>query len=107
MNGYGEVVLRAREAQGWTQQQLADASGVPKRTIQEIEAGRVSKPQRATDLKLRQALEIEGDATRERDDWPADVGAIVDIVGAWLMTKTPAERIQWFSEFTRRTVGGE
>lgn len=107
METYAEMILRAREARGWTQAELAEQSGVPKRTIQEIEAGRVAKPQRSTDLKLRQALELEGDPQRERSEWPDDVAAIVDIVGAWLLTITPAERIQWISEFTRRSVGRE
>jgi transcriptional regulator with XRE-family HTH domain len=51
MQDYGDVIRQAREARGWTQEELAGHSGVPKRTIQEIENGRVSKPQRATDLK--------------------------------------------------------
>lgn len=101
---YGDAILQAREGLGWTQDELAEHSGVPKRTIQEIEAGRVGKPQRSTDLKLRQALDLEGDATRERSEWPDDVAAIVDIVGAWLLTVSPAERIQWISDFTRGTV---
>lgn len=101
MQDYGDGIREAREARGWTQDELAAQSGVPKRTIQEIENGRVAKPQRATDLKLRQALDIEGDAVRERAEWPEDVAAIVDIVGAYLMTLTPAERITWITEFVR------
>lgn len=101
MNGYGQKIAQAREARGWTQQELADHSGVPKRTIQEIEGGRVSKPQRATDLKLRQSLEIEGDADQERTDWPADVAAITDIVGAYMLTLSPGERIQWVADFVK------
>lgn len=104
MNDYSRMILAAREAQGWTQSDLAEKSGVPKRTIQEIESGRVGKPQRATDLKLRRALDIEGDAVRERSEWPDDVAAMVDIIGAYLLTIPPAERIQWFSGFVRETV---
>lgn len=101
MQDYGDRIRNAREERGWTQDELATRSGVPKRTIQEIENGRVMKPQRATDLKLRQALDMEGDAARERSEWPEDVAAIVDIVGAYLMTLTPAERITWISDFVR------
>jgi transcriptional regulator with XRE-family HTH domain len=101
MQGYGDAIRAAREAHGWTQGELAEAADVPKRTIQEIENGRVSKPQRATDLKLRQALDIEGDPVRERSEWPDDVAAIVDIVGAYMMTLTPAERVQWIAAFVR------
>lgn len=102
MQDYGDMIRTAREGRGWTQDDLAEFSKVPKRTIQEIENGRVKRPQRANDLKLRQALEIEGDPTRERSEWPDDVAAIVDIVGAYMMTLTPAERVRWIAEF----VGG-
>jgi transcriptional regulator with XRE-family HTH domain len=102
---YGDRIREAREARGWTQDDLAEHSGVPRRTIQEIEAGRVRKPQRATDLKLRQVLDLEGAPEEEHDAWPEDVQAIVDIVGAYLMTLAPAERIRWISDFMRGTVG--
>lgn len=101
MQNYGDKIREAREARGWTQDELATHSGVPKRTIQEIENGRVARPQRATDLKLRSTLDLEGDPVRERSEWPEDVAAIVDIVGAYLMTLTPAERITWLAEFMR------
>lgn len=106
MQGYGDRIREAREAREWTQDELAGHSGVPKRTIQEIENGRVAKPQRATDLKLRQALGIEGKAGQERAEWPEDVQAIVDIVGATLMAITPAERVNWFADFMRSDIGG-
>lgn len=102
MHEYGDKIRAAREAHDWTQEELAERSGVPKRTIQEIETGRVSRPQRTTDLKLRRALDLEGDPVRERSAWPDDVAAIVDIVGAYMLTLTPAERIQWIAGF----VGG-
>lgn len=101
MHDYGDRIRRAREARDWTQEDLARESGVPKRTIQEIENGRVAKPQRATDLKLRGALDIEGDADRERSEWPEDIAAIVDIVGAYMLTLTPTERIQWVADFVK------
>lgn len=88
----------------WTQEDLAGRSGVPKRTIQEIENGRVHRPQRATDLKLRQALDLEGNPETERAEWPEDVKAILDIVGATLMAITPAERVKWFAEFMRSDI---
>lgn len=107
MQEYADKIRGAREARGWTQDELAQHSGVPKRTIQEIENARVQKPQRATDLKLRQALDLEGDPVRERSEWPEDVAAIVDIVGAWLMTQPPADRVQWFAGFMRESSNGD
>lgn len=101
---FGQLVFRLREERGWTQKRLAEESGVPVRTIQDIEKDLRDKPQRATLLKLRRALDIEGDPVRERSEWPDDVAAVVDIVGAYLMTLTPAERIAWVSDFVRGTV---
>ena len=97
------MIREARKARGWNQDDLAAHSGVPKRTIQEIENGRVTKPQRATDLKLRQSLGLEGDPTRERSEWPEDITKIIDTVAAWLMTLTPAERVAWIVDFMRDT----
>lgn len=102
---FGRIVWRLREERGWTQKKLAEESGVPVRTIQDIEKDLRDNPHRSTILKLKQALEIEGDAVRERSEWPDDVAAIVDIVGAWLMAQTPAERIRWISEFVRNSTG--
>lgn len=98
---FGQQVFRLREARGWTQKKLAEESGVPVRTIQDIEKDLREKPHRGTLLKLRQALDIEGDPVRERSEWPDDVAAIVDIVGAYMMTLTPAERVQWIAAFVR------
>jgi transcriptional regulator with XRE-family HTH domain len=98
---FGQQVFRLREERGWTQKRLAEESGVPVRTIQDIEKDLRDKPQRATLLKLRRALDLEGDAVRERSEWPDDVAAIVDIVGAYMMTLTPAERVRWIAAFVR------
>jgi len=95
---YGQLVSRLRDARDWTQQELADRSGVPKRTIQEVESGRVKKPQRATRLAINEALEIEGDIVRERSERPRDVEAITDIIAAYLMTMEPLERIEWLRD---------
>lgn len=102
---FGQIVFRIRDGRGWTQKHLSEISGVPVRTIQDIEKDLRERPQRGTILKLRRALDIEGDPVRERNDWPEDVQTIVDIVGAYLMTLTPAERIQWISQFASAHAG--
>lgn len=101
---FGQLVYRLREERKWTQKRLAEESGVPVRTIQDIEKDLRDRPQRATILKLRRALDIEGDPVRERSEWPDDIAAIVDIVGAYLMTLTRPERIQWTAGFVRNTM---
>ena len=103
---YGQQVARLRKELGLTQQQLAEQSGVPKRTIQDVEGDKRGKPQRSTRLALNKALGIEGHAEAEREEWPDDVKVILDILGAYLMTMTPSERLAWMSEITPRVVGG-
>lgn len=105
MQDYGDMIREAREARGWTQEELAAQSGVPKRTIQEIENGRVRKPQRANDLKLRQTLDLAGDPEQGRADLPPGVQRMADIVGAYLAALPEDEAVQWFADFLRRDVG--
>lgn len=99
MNNYGDFIRVAREAHGWTQGELSAHSGVPKRTIQEIESGRVTKPQRSTDIKLRKVLDLAGEPEGDRPEWPEDVREMADIVGATLAAMPPAERVRWFRDF--------
>lgn len=100
---YGQMVSRLRKARGWTQAELADRSGVKLRTLQDIEADKVSKPHRDNRLGLARALDIPGDKTSEMETWDEDVETILSIIGAYLMTLSPPERIRWLtSEITRR-----
>jgi transcriptional regulator with XRE-family HTH domain len=52
-------VRAARGLLGWSQDQLADTSGVPKRTLARLELGEGS-PQRRTLTAIRAALEAAG-----------------------------------------------
>lgn len=106
-DSFGQLVFRLREERGWTQKRLAEVSGVPVRTIQDIEKDLRERPHRGTLLKLRRALDIEGDPDRERSSWPKDVAAIVDIVGAYMMTLTPDERVRWISDVSRAMDSAE
>lgn len=54
-----QQVGAARELLSWTQERLADASGVARSTIEAFEQGK-SKPQRATMLKIVDAFELRG-----------------------------------------------
>lgn len=103
---YGQKVRRLRKERGWTQQDLAAESGVPRRTIQDVEVDKHGRPQRATLLALNAALDIEGNPEEERAGWTTDVQVILDIVGAYLMTLTPEERIKWMSEITPTIIHG-
>lgn len=101
---YGQQVRRLRKERGWTQDQLSDISGVPKRTIQDVEGDKHATVQRDTRLKLSRTLEIEGSPEGERNDWTEDVRRITDIVGAYLMTLSPSEQIAWFSDVMQQAL---
>lgn len=95
METFGQQVARARKQRGWTQKDLAEQSGVKLRTLQDVELDTHKKPQRATRLRLAQALGLQGDAEQERSDWDRDVKVILDLVGAYLMTLQPDARLEW------------
>ena len=55
--GVGEGFRRRRKALGWTQQELAERSGVRVATISDLETGKADKPRRATLRLIESALE--------------------------------------------------
>ncbi len=67
-----------RLQRGWSQEQLADASGVSVRTIQRIEGGR--PPGRATALALAGALGVDPSLVATApDEHTADVGPAAEV----------------------------
>lgn len=63
----GTAVRRLRWARGWTQQELADNSGLSRHTIGRIEDGSSSGgPKSAT--KLAEALGVDTDALIEEEE---------------------------------------
>lgn len=101
---YGQRVTRLRGERGWTQDDLAERSGVPKRTIQDVELDKRKSPQRNTRLRLNAALDIAGDPNDERQSWPNDVQVFLDIMGAWLTTLDEETRLARISQLVRDVV---
>lgn len=97
---YGQMIARLREQRGWSQEDLARAAGVPKRTIQDVELDKVQRPQRRTRTKLQAALGIEGDPEETRSSWPTDVQVYLDVMGAFLSNFTEARRLEIMREIT-------
>lgn len=97
---YGEKVARLRGELKLSQPELAEKSGVPLRTLQNVEKAE-STPQRKTRLALNRALGIEGVAQVEREEWPDDVSVFLDVLGVWLMTMEAEERRDAIHDFTR------
>src|SRR5947209_6132768 len=55
----GRLVKDLRDKKGWTQEELAEKSGLSIRAIQRIEAGETKRPNSDTLQRLATALEID------------------------------------------------
>lgn len=100
----------ARKARKLTQQQVAAKAGVGLRTYQKFELGQ-QWPQQENLRSILAALDIgvvgtgpaqdgdPGEATRS--SWPLHVQVFLDTVGAFLMTMTEAERLDFIGRETR------
>lgn len=98
---YGERLAQIRDELGWTQEQMADTIGIPPRTLQDIEAGKVTRPQRATRAKIDAFLgsRREGET---REEWPEDLRVFLDLFGAYLANLPESERIRAQNRTIRR-----
>ena len=83
MATFGERLKRLREAQGWSQQDLADESGVPYITIYRWERGLHQEPRVGVAAKLARALGVSLDVLA---DTYGDVLQGEDTVGSELLT---------------------
>lgn len=64
----GERIAQIRDLKGWSQERLADESGIPRRTVQNIEYGAVS-PRVDTLLAIASALDTSLDALTGRQSF--------------------------------------
>jgi transcriptional regulator with XRE-family HTH domain len=88
MTSFGERLARLREARGWSQQELADRSGVPYITIYRCERGLHKEPRVSVAAKLARALGVSldvlantyGDVMKDKDS--ERMPAAVALVGA-------------------------
>ena len=100
-------VRAARKALKLTQQQVADLAGVSLNTYQMFETGK-SSPQGANLQAMLLAVGIDGTgparAESTREEWPGDIRVFLDVMGAYLMTMTPEQRLDFIHEQTRRII---
>lgn len=97
-----------RKKRHWTQQDLADRTGVSLRAIQNYEGGKsvLQAPNLRTVLA---ALDIDPDddppgdevAAETRNSWPAEVSVFLDMLGAYLMTMPEERRLRSIHDMTR------
>lgn len=98
---YGERLARARDELGLTQEQFAEESGIPLRTLQDIENGKVARPQRKTRALVDAYLGLN-QAGQTAEEWTSDVQAFLDILGAYLTALPQTERTAMIRETIQR-----
>jgi len=126
MSQEGERVKQRRERGQWFKVDVARLAKVSRNTLTALEAG--SSFNRTTLAKVEKALdELEHEAgmapfeesqpTRHGAElescehcgqliWPSDYELMFDVLGAYLNTLTPEERLAAFGEVTRGVVKG-
>ena len=90
---YGRKIARLRGERGLTQDDVAEQSGVPKRTLQDVEGDKREGQQRKTRLKLNAFFGIEGTAEEDARSRSEDVQAYSDLMGAALEALPENERM--------------
>ena len=94
--GPGAEIRRRRKALGWTQQDLAERSGVRVATISDLETGKASNPRKST-LRLIDAALGEGEGPRSVHGPPSPSGGndqrVCRHCGAQLIHKVYLQRI--------------
>lgn len=98
---YGERVARARYATGLSQGEWAARAGIPKRTLQDIESGKVVNPQRRTRDAIDHALNLHSEG-ETAEEWPPDLRAFLDILGAMLIALPEEERQAYILDAVQR-----
>lgn len=95
---------RERLKRGWTQADVAEKAHVATRTYQSFET-RKGNPQGENLRAILNALDISDDgmntALATREDWPRDIGVLLDTMGAYLATFEEADREPIIYDLTR------
>jgi transcriptional regulator with XRE-family HTH domain len=91
---YAARVRAERKKRKWTQQELADRAGMSLRALQNFE-GRKATPQPENLRAVLAAVDLDPEgadvAAETRAEWPADVQAFLDMMGAYLVYAVPEE----------------
>lgn len=98
------TIRPARKLRGWSQAQLADASGVGIRSIQSAEKAKpATVPSMATLSLMKHALESDTHVCAT-SKWSPDVEVLLDIIGMFLESLEGEERQAWIDRLTRTVV---
>jgi predicted ATPase/transcriptional regulator with XRE-family HTH domain len=87
-----DVLVAGRKDSGWTQEELAERSGVSVRTIRNLEAGVIANPRRASVDLLLAALGVSAPASPLAPDGPPASEAALVVRGA---ERTKVSGVAW------------
>lgn len=103
MQTYGKRVAQLRDDLHLTQEQFAEASGVPLRTLQDIEHEKVTRPQRKTRERIDAALgALQPGEQGALDPLPEDVRLFLDLETVYLMALPEESRTAFMHDVIRR-----
>lgn len=99
---FAAEIRAKRKGMRLTQQELAERAGVSRKTVVNIEAGRVI-PQQGSLALILEALNYQGQGERPWDD---DVDAFLQMVGYRLARLSAEERVAMIDRITRIVIFG-
>lgn len=105
-----ERIAEERKRRGLQQDEVAERAGMSLRAYNSFENGR-SKPQGRNMRAILSVFELDPSASDQdaRDEtletWPPEIHVFLDMLGAFLMTMTEAERLAFIHAETRRVFG--
>ena len=97
-------IRQQRKERRMSQEELAEASGVSLRAVQNAESGK-NTPQEGNLLAMLEVLDMAPDDQQTRESWPTDIQVFLDVMGAYLSTLPEAARLELFRTFTLQIVG--
>lgn len=86
---------------GWTQDRLAEESGVSARTVSDF-ARRTRTPNEETLDAIARAMAVLPDPDDVRNSWPKEMRIFLDLIGVWLMARPEAEREALMRDLARQ-----
>lgn len=100
-DSYAARLAALRDELGLSQDQFAARIGIPKRTLQDIENGKVERPQRKTRAKIDAVLSLARGADKEGAD-TRDVDTFLELLEVYLYALPEGDRTDFIHETIRR-----
>lgn len=106
MGGFGGLLKKFRTKRGWSQDKLAEISGISKNSISEIELGKRGSVSLETVLVLSKALEIKASELIGEEKNEITTEAVVEFLKAREISKDEATLLEKFrsAEYPRQLL---